>query len=107
MELLDLITIITDNFNFPYMISINILTYFIIKTIDRLNGNKAVSTLIKRCILIASIIIITIIYKLNDYDNNISLLNSAILAPVFYSWILRPILIKLKIGYKEFDKYLK
>lgn len=107
MELLDLITIITDNFNFAYMISINILTYIIIKIIDKLNGEKAVSTNIKRLILLVAIIIITIIYKLNNFDDNIILLNSAILSPVFYSWVIRPILKKLNIGYKEFDKYLK
>lgn len=98
-------TIIT-NFDFTYMFMINFVTYNIIKIIDKFNGNKKVKTRVKRLVLVISIIVVTIIYKLTGYDNNLILINSAILSPVFYSWILKPILIKFDIGYKQFDKYL-
>ena len=40
----NIITTIINSFDFAYCISVNILTYLIIKLIDSLNGNKAVST---------------------------------------------------------------
>ena len=102
----DIINQIISNFDFTYMFMINFVTYNTIKIIDEFNGNKKVKTWIKRLVLVVSIICITIIYKLTGYDNNLILINSAILSPVFYSWVLKPILIKFDIGYKKFDKYL-
>lgn len=97
---------IINNFDFAYIVIINILTYIIIKFIDIINKDKIVSIIIKRLCLLFSIIIITIIYISIGYNNKIILVNSAICSPVFYSWIIRPILIKFNIGYKQFDNYL-
>lgn len=99
--------IIFNNFDFGYMIAVNVLTYIIIKITDYLNGDKPVSVLWKRIILLCSIIILAVIYILAGYENKIVILNSSILSPVFYSWVLRPILVKLKIGYKQIDKNIK
>ena len=98
---------IIANFDFAYMLIVNILTYGVIKLIDYLNKDKNVSTLVKRIVLVCCIIIITLVYVLIGYEDYRILLNSAIAAPVFYSWVLRPILKKFKIGYKEFDETLK
>ena len=98
---------ILSNFDFRYMLSVNVLTYIIIKVIDELNKEKKVSTLIKRIVLVISIILISIVYKLIGYDNNIELVNSAILAPVFWSWIAKPICSKLGINYKQINDVLK
>lgn len=98
---------ILSNFDFRYMLSVNVLTYIIIKVIDELNKEKKVSTLIKRIVLVISIILISIVYKLIGYDNNIELVNSAILAPVFWSWIAKPICKKLNIDYKQINDVLK
>lgn len=107
MEIINnILNTIIANFDFTYMFMINFVTYNIIKIIDEFNGNKKVKTWVKRLVLIISIIGVTIIYKLTGYDNNLILINSAILSPVFYSWVLKPILIKFDIGYKQFDKYL-
>ncbi len=100
-------SLITANFDFSYMITINILTYSIIKIIDYINKDKNVSVLIKRISLVVSIIIITAIYIFSGYDEYTTLINSAICAPVFYSWVIRPILIKFNIGYKDYDETLK
>ena len=89
------------NFDFSYMLSVNALTYIIIKIIDDLNGDKAVSVLIKRIVLLISIIIIAIVYEYLNYENTIKLINSSILAPVAWSWIIRPIFNKFKLGYKK------
>ena len=37
------------------------------------------------------------------YDNTIMLVNSAVLAPVFWSWVVSPILKKFGVGYKDID----
>ena len=76
---------IINNFDFSYMFIVNVLTYIIIKIIDCLNGNAKVHKLIKRICLLVSIIFVAIIYKLINYDSNIVLIHSAILAPVFWS----------------------
>ena len=108
MDLLEKVfDLITANFDFSYMITINILTYSIIKIIDYINKSKNVSVLIKRISLVVSIIIVTAIYIFSGYDEYTVLINSAICAPVFYSWVIRPILIKFNIGYKDYDETLK
>ena len=108
MELIEkILDLIISNFDFSYMITINVLTYIIIKCLDYVNKNKNVTTLEKRIALLASIIVVTSCYLLSGYKDYIVLLNSAICAPVFYSWVIRPILIKFNIGYKQYDETLK
>lgn len=108
MEHIDsIIQAIIDNFDFAYMFVINVLTYLLIKFIDYINKDKNVTTLVKRICLLVSIVIVTVLYLLVDDVNTKVLINSAILSPVFYSWVLRPILKKFKIGYKEYDETLK
>ncbi len=97
---------IINNFDFSYMFIVNVLTYIIIKIIDYLNGDTKVHKLVKRICLLISIIFVAIIYKLINYNSNIVLINSAILAPVFWSWILKPICIKFGIDYKKIDNTL-
>lgn len=92
---------IMTNFDFAYMVVVDILTYLFIKFIDTANGDKAVSILVKRLMLIISIVLVTGVYILSGYDNKIVLLNSAIAAPVAWSWIFRPIVVKFGIGYKR------
>ena len=81
---------ILSNFDFGFMFIVNVLTYIIIKVIDYFNGDNKVPTWQKRCVLVISIAAIMLV-------------NSAILAPVFWSWVVSPILKKLGIGYKDID----
>lgn len=97
----DILTRIFDNFDFGYMAAINIMTYIIIKIHDYANGNLKVSTLMKRVWLVTSLVVVTILYLALGYEPNIVLLNSAIAAPVFYSWVLKPILKKIGVGYSD------
>ena len=92
---------IISNFDFAYMFVVNILTYILIKVIDCANGNKIVPIWQKRLLLIISIIIVACVYTFVGYDNKIILVNSSIVAPIAWSWILRPIFIKLGAGYKQ------
>lgn len=94
---------ILSNFDFGFMFIVNVLTYIIIKVIDYFNGDNKVPTWQKRCVLIISIATMAGIYIAARYDNAIILVNSAILAPVFWSWVVSPILKKLGVGYKDID----
>lgn len=78
-----------DNFDFGYMLIINVLTYGIIEILTK---KWKLTVWIKRLILLVSILLITIIYKIIGYENNIVLINSCILAPVSWSWIFKPII---------------
>ena len=73
---------ILSNFDLAYMLSVNVLTYLIIKLIDYLNKDKAVSTLVKRLILLGSIIVIGAIYIVSGYSDYIVLINSSISSSV-------------------------
>lgn len=94
---------ILSNFDFGFMFIVNVLTYIIIKTIDYFNGDNKVPTWQKRCVLVISIAAMIGIYIAAGYDNTIMLVNSAILAPVFWSWVVSPILKKLGVSYKNID----
>lgn len=94
---------ILSNFDFGFMFIVNVLTYIIIKVIDYFNGDNKVPTWQKRCVLVISIAAMAGIYIAAGYDNVIMLVNSAILAPVFWSWVVSPILKKLRVGYKDID----
>lgn len=94
---------ILSNFDFGFMFIVNVLTYIIIKTIDYFNGDNKVPTWQKRCVLVISIVTMAGIYIAAGYDNTIMLVNSAVLAPVFWSWVVSPILKKLGVGYKDID----
>lgn len=94
---------ILSNFDFGFMFIVNVLTYIIIKVIDYFNGDNKVPTWQKRCVLVISIAAMAGIYIAAGYDNAIMLVNSAILAPVFWSLVVSPILKKLGIGYKDIN----
>ena len=98
----NIITTVISSFDFAYCISVNVLTYLIIKIIDSLNGNKTVSTWSKRIVLLVVILSTGVLYNLIGCDNKI-LHNSAILAPVSWSWIIKPICKYFKIDYKDFN----
>lgn len=97
----NIIDILLQNFDISYMLSINILTYGGIKLIDIFNKQKKVKLVYKRIVLICCTIICCILYKYTGAITNSGvLINSTIAAPVFYSWVIKPILNKYKIGYK-------
>lgn len=97
---------IINNFDISYILVINIATYIFIKCVDKLNGEKDVPTWQKRIILLLCIMCISSIYYINDYDDIIKLVNSSILAPISWSWLLKPICKKFNIDYKDIGKYL-
>ena len=85
------------SFDFAYCIIVNLLTYFVIKII-----NKPINTWQKRIVLLCMIFTTGGVYYIIGNDTRV-IINSAILAPVFWSWILKPICIKFRIDYKKYD----
>lgn len=89
-----------ESFDFAFCLIVNILTYIIIKVWDDNNGNKVVTTWQKRSVLLAVILSTGVLYYVLGNDTK-TLINSAILAPVFWSWIMKPICKHFKIDYKS------
>lgn len=90
-----------NSFDFGLVVSINIATYLIIKFIDEINGVNNVSTWIKRVVMIICTVLLSVVYHFIDPSEDRLIINSMILAPVFWSWIGKPIATLFKIDYKK------
>ena len=88
-----LIDLTLQSFDFGFCIVVNILTYLIIKIIDS-KKNKSLTKWQKRLVLLGAILILSIVYYFIGSDLKL-IINSSILAPVFWSWIAKPICDKL------------
>lgn len=100
----NIINALISQFDFTYCFIVNIMTYLIINFMIKVVGGNVVIT-IKRIVLLFSIIVIAAIYYFLGTDIKV-LVNSAILAPVSWSWIFKPIANKLGWDYKQIDKLL-
>ena len=104
MEIItDIIKTTLESFDFAYCIVVNILTYFIIRFINDRQVVK-LNTWNKRLVLLAVIIATSVVYYFSGINTRY-ILNSAILAPVFWSWILKPICKKFNIDYKQINVF--
>ena len=103
MDLINSIIETTINsFDFTYCIIVNVLTYLIIKQLDDLNGDKPITIWHKRSVMLICVFVVGIVYAITGTDLRL-MFNSAILAPVFWSWVMKPICIKLNIDYKQIN----
>lgn len=100
----NIINALISQFDFTYCVIVNIMTYLIINFMIKVAGGNVVIP-IKRIVLLFSIIVIAAIYYFLGTDIKV-LVNSAILAPVSWSWIFKPIANKLGWDYKQIDKLL-
>ena len=97
-----IIDILLENFDISYCIAVNIATYLIIKFIDDINGKKIVPRYCKRIILLLVIIVMAVIYHLSGVNSKV-IIDSAILAPVSWSWIFKPLCSKFNIDYRRIE----
>lgn len=88
------VELFSTHFDLSFMLCVNVLTYILIKVIDDINGDKSVGTWTKRLVMLISCFAIAAGYIAGGYENTTILINSAILAPVAWSWIFKPILKK-------------
>lgn len=100
----DVIRNLTTSFDFSYCIVVNVLTYLLVTClIDIVRGNITRTT--KRVLLLVSMAAVGIVYYLIGTDIKL-IVNSAIIAPVSWSWIIKPVLAKFGYDYKDIDKRL-
>lgn len=105
MEIItNIINTTLESFDFSYCITVNILTYIIITLIGGKIKKVTTSVWAKRVILLASIVIIGAVYYAIDIDIKL-ILNSAIITPVFWSWIMKPICKYFKLDYKQINVF--
>lgn len=90
-----------NNFDFTLMFMINVITYFVIKFIDEINGDKLPTTWQKRIVLVITAILVGVVYRYTTDISIIVIINSCIVAPIAWSWIAKPIANKLGIDYKK------
>lgn len=91
MEYIDSIIETTLNsFDLTYCVVVNVLTYLSIKMIEDSNGAK-LTTWKKRLVTFINIIFVGVAYIFFGMDYKL-LFNSAILAPVFWSWLGKPLI---------------
>lgn len=86
------------SFDFAYCVTVNILTYLIITGLAK--KEKSLPKWGKRLVLIIDVIVLGIIWYVATKDIRL-VLNSAILAPVFWSWVMKPICQYFKLDYKD------
>lgn len=93
-----------NSFDFAYCIIVNILTYLIINIINSRNGNIDMKTWSKRVVLLVCIIIVGVFYYIDGSDIKL-ILNSSIITPVFWSWIIKPICRHFNLDYKQLNLF--
>lgn len=91
---------VATNFDFAFVISINVVAYLIITLLGYITKKK-VSKGIKIGITIVTSILLFLLYGGITDCNKEVLLNSSILAPVAWDWIIKPLCNWIKIDYKE------
>lgn len=101
------VELFSTHFDLSFTLCVNVLTYILIKAIDDINGDKSVGTWTKRLVMLISCFAIAAGYITGGYENTTILINSAILAPVAWSWIFKPILKKLVLIIRKLIKLLK
>lgn len=96
----DIVSTTFESFDFSFCIAVNVLTYLIIKLIDDCNGQQTTSSWTKRLVMLCCVILVGVFYYITETNLRL-IMNSAILAPVFWSWIGKPICKKLDIDYNK------
>lgn len=92
---------VISNFDFTLILIINVLTYFVIKIVDEINGTDKPTTWQKRIIFVITAVIMGVMYRLCTNTELYIIINSCIVAPVNWSWLIKPIANKLGIDYKK------
>lgn len=91
-----------DSFDIVFCIVVNILTYLLIQFTTIINYKISDTPTKKRVILVIAVLLVGVVYYI--FGSSIKLLlNSAILAPVFWSWVMKPILAHFDLDYSKYD----
>lgn len=103
MEIIEnIIQTTLNSFDFTYCIIVNILTYFVVKIVTDAKKDKHLTIWAKRGILLSVILSTGVLEYFIGNDSKL-ILNSAVLAPVFWSWIMKPICKHFNIDYANIN----
>ena len=94
-----LLQYVATGFDFAFVISINVVAYLVIQLIGAIT-KKEVTKAVK--ILTTVIVSIGLYFLYGGLTGIEVLLNSSILAPVAWDWIIKPICKFIKIDYKKY-----
>lgn len=99
----DVVNTILNSIDLVLMLATNITTYFIIKFLDELNGDKVVSTNTRRLVsLISAIIVAVVVISIKQDNDYVKTFYSCILSLASWDLLFKPIIEKYKhIDYKE------
>lgn len=92
---------VINSFDFTYCVVVNALTYTLVTVLIYLCRSNVTRT-IKKLVLLFSIVVVSTIYHAIGVDAKL-IINSSILAPISWTWIIKPILSKLGYDYKDID----
>lgn len=93
-----LLSQLISNYNFNLILSINIVSYLIIQLLHKVIFTpKGIKILIT---IIVSILMGVLYHFISDISTEV-LVNSAILAPLAWDWVFKPILNKIGVDYKN------
>lgn len=94
-----------QSFDFAFCITANVLTYLIVKTLSVYKPKVVGTPTKKRVILLLSVIVIAAVYYVCKVNIQL-IINSAILAPVSWSWLFKPIVAHFNLDYNKIDEVL-
>lgn len=89
-----------NSFDIAFCLSCNVFIYLVINAINRLKRDNPVEEWEKRVVTFVCIIIMSIIWFIIGTDTKV-IINSALITPVCYTWILKPIFKVMKIDYEN------
>lgn len=96
-----ILSALIDGFDLPFMLSVNVLTYLIIKEIDVYNKQKKVKTWTKRIVtILCGSSLAVFFYFVVDVELKI-LIYSFILSLVSWDFIFKPLLKIIKSDYNK------
>ena len=102
MEIINqIIQQVINSFDFTYCVVVNALTYTLVTVLIYLCQSNVTRT-IKKLVLLFSIVVVSTIYYAIGVDAKL-IINSSILAPISWTWIIKPILAKFGYDYKNID----
>lgn len=95
-----LLQYVATGFDFAFVISINVVAYLVIQLIGAITKKEVTKAVKILTTIIVSIGLYFLYGGLTSIDKEI-LLNSSILAPVAWDWVIKPICKLIKIDYKK------
>lgn len=92
-----------ESISVTYILSSNFIIFFIIKSFDQLNNEKAISQINKIFITGATCIILAGLFLWQNYAPGDVILTSSLLVPITYKYVIKFFLEKFNIHYRKED----